>query len=92
MLYPTSESDSSVTNSRDARPLSTALKPPGPDDISAASADGPKQPVLKHYPFTVKGNQRRAFNCAWFKQYPCISYSVLSDAVFLFCMSTFLDG
>ena len=73
---------------KDDRQLNLA-KPPGPDDLSATPSDGPRQPILKEYPYTVIGEKRRAFNSSWYKQYPWLEYSLTSDAAFCFACRHF---
>ena len=59
-------------------------KPPGPGDISQSPTDGPRQPLLKPYPFQLFGNQRRAFSQHWCKQCTWLEYSVTENAAFCF--------
>eukprot|EP00102_Acyrthosiphon_pisum_P018828 XP_016656038.1 PREDICTED: uncharacterized protein LOC107882336 [Acyrthosiphon pisum] len=45
---------------------------------------GPIRPVLKSYPMTKFGNQKRCFNASYFNEYDWLEYSIQHDALYCF--------
>uniref|UniRef100_A0A2S2NU68 TTF-type domain-containing protein n=1 Tax=Schizaphis graminum TaxID=13262 RepID=A0A2S2NU68_SCHGA len=45
---------------------------------------GPIRPVLKSYPMTKFGNQKRCFNASYFNEHDWLEYSIQNDALYCF--------
>ena len=56
----------------------------GPNDLSQLPDEEPKQPYLRRYPGHMIGNTERRFNFNWFKLYPWLEYSLVTDKVYCF--------
>lgn len=65
------------------------VKYPGPVDLAQSKLDTPKQPCLQSYPVTTSNKSSRHFRSEWFKKYPWLEYSILSNATFCFCCRMF---
>ena len=57
---------------------------PGPSDLSQSVDDGPKQLYIRTYPGHVIGTAQRRFNYRWFKLYPWLEYSKVTDSSYCF--------
>jgi len=65
-----------------------------PTDISKDKTCGPAQPILKQFRMTQFGSGKkrkfRGFNPNWYKQFPWLEYSVVTDAAYCYCCRHFL--
>jgi len=55
-----------------------------PDDIGQLSTDSLSRPLLKTYPKSVFGKQKRSFSSVLYEKHDFIEYSVKKDAVYCF--------
>jgi hypothetical protein len=56
---------------------------------------GPYQPILKHYPIDEKLKENKdtcRFVPQWYKEFPLIEYSPITDSIYCFCCRLFAHG
>ena len=59
-----------------------------PNDLGNLS-EGPRQPKLNSFPFSVFGDAKRKFKSKYYKEFPFIEYSISTNSIFCFCCHQF---
>ena len=62
-----------------------------PNDLGDIT-EGPRQPKIESFPFSLFGNANRAFKSQYYNEFPFIEYSISTDSIFCFCCRQFSSG